>query len=381
VIEGSLAVAGFLFLVVPPYASSIWALYSSEPLIPFLAKQHIHLPSLGFSPQVITIPIGFGLLCLVAWALLSRDRGHYAGSPSTPPLYVAIKQLKSLLAEGDQMANMFQVPGAPKPTLAQVVNWKERVNQCAEQHTLTERLDPSDIKKFNQKWNEMDVLRIESLLHDVGYFDNLAESARPTFRFIWGYVKRLEELIATVERAPSDHTLLMIETSEKLFAMLEERLEVRRQQRLQSREVGPKVVPPRQTAEERHEAEARVSYEETTQIIDIFKDAPRVKVAVTSISSQAGEEFKPVMERAGWLCDAFIKAGVNATISLWGNLGAIPDGTSIWWVKNHQNNDMAERIVRAAKIKGLHPKEVVRPVSAGECEVELMIGRNPTRLS
>jgi hypothetical protein len=128
--------------------------------------------------------------------------------------------------------------------------------------------------------------------------------------------------------------------------------------------------------------EVRVSYEETTQIIDIFKAAPPVKVAVTSLGVQAGEEFRPVMERAAWFREALKEAGVNATGgAVWGTLGSVPDGTSIWWIKNHQNNDMVNRIIRAAKIKGLHPHPVDRSVSAGECEIELMIGRNPTRPS
>jgi hypothetical protein len=37
----------------------------------------------------------------------------------------------------------------------------------------------------------------------------------------------------------------------------------------------------------------RVTYEETGQIIDIFRDAPRVKVAITSLSAKAGEELEP----------------------------------------------------------------------------------------
>jgi hypothetical protein len=84
------------------------------------------------------------------------------------------------------------------------------------------------------------------------------------------------------------------------------------------------------------------------------------------------------MERAGWFCKALQDAGVNATASFWETLGSLPDGTKIWWKKTVQNNDMVERIIKAAAIKGLHPIEVQRPVSAGDCEIELMIGRNRT---
>jgi hypothetical protein len=124
----------------------------------------------------------------------------------------------------------------------------------------------------------------------------------------------------------------------------------------------------------------RVTYEETDQMIEIFKDAPKVGIAITSLSSRAGEEFRTVTERAGWLHQAFNRAGVNATLSLWETLGSVPDGVKIWWVKNAINNDMVARVISAAEIKGLHPLEVQRPVSAGDCQIELMIGRDPTQL-
>ena len=125
--------------------------------------------------------------------------------------------------------------------------------------------------------------------------------------------------------------------------------------------------------------DARVSWEETNKIIAIFRNAPPVKVAVTSLSALDADEFRDVMERAGWLREAFVKAGVDAPLTLWKTLGNIPDGTSICWVKNAQNNEMAARVIQAASVKGLRAVEVDRPSSAGDCEVELMIGRDPTR--
>ena len=123
----------------------------------------------------------------------------------------------------------------------------------------------------------------------------------------------------------------------------------------------------------------RVSYEETEQMIEVFEDAPKIKLHITSLNWKACEDGQEIMERAGWICEAFRKGGINVELSLWETLGSIPNGTSIWWVKNDSNNDMVDRIIRAIAIKGLHPVEVRRPVSAGDCEIELMIGRNPMR--
>jgi hypothetical protein len=79
--------------------------------------------------------------------------------------------------------------------------------------------------------------------------------------------------------------------------------------------------------------DTRVTYEETSQIIEIFKNAPRVKVVVTSLSVRAGEEFRAVMEQAAWFCKALQDPGVNVESRFWETLGSLPDGTNIWWRK------------------------------------------------
>jgi hypothetical protein len=125
----------------------------------------------------------------------------------------------------------------------------------------------------------------------------------------------------------------------------------------------------------------RVSYEETNRIIEIFKNSPTIKVAVTALGSGAGPGSEIVRDRAGWFHSALMKAGVDAKLSLWEHAGAVPEGTSIWWIKSPVNDLMAKLLVEAAHIKGLHPREVARPVSAGDCPVEIMIGHNPMRRS
>lgn len=120
----------------------------------------------------------------------------------------------------------------------------------------------------------------------------------------------------------------------------------------------------------------KISYEETAQIIDIFKNAPPVKVAITTLTSLKSEQFRPILECAAWLNEAFQKAGVVTRFTAWENQENVPAGTNIFWVKNPINNEMVRRILKAAEIKGLYPREVSRPVSK-DCDVELMIGLNP----
>jgi hypothetical protein len=120
----------------------------------------------------------------------------------------------------------------------------------------------------------------------------------------------------------------------------------------------------------------RVDYDEKTRIIEIFKNAPRVKVAISTLSAREGEKARPALESAAWLKEALLEAGVVIEFTPYGNPETVPEGTSIFWNKNAANNEMAARIIKAAEIKGLHPREVTRPVSK-KCEIELMIGLNP----
>ena len=120
----------------------------------------------------------------------------------------------------------------------------------------------------------------------------------------------------------------------------------------------------------------RVTREEQDQIDEIFKNAPRTKIAVSSLSAKEGEEARPALEAAGWLKDALEKAGVEIAFTAYGNPEMLYEGATICWIKNAQNNEMVSRILKAAEIKCLHPREVSRPASK-KCEIELMIGLNP----
>ncbi len=121
---------------------------------------------------------------------------------------------------------------------------------------------------------------------------------------------------------------------------------------------------------------SKITYEETSQIIEILRGAPAVRVSVTSLSSRAGEGFRIVMECAGWLNQAFQEAGVETQLSLWEQVGHVPDGTNIFWMRNAENDEMVRRIIKAAEVVALHPHVAPRPVTKGST-IELMIGNNP----
>jgi hypothetical protein len=155
-----------------------------------------------------------------------------AGRLEPQPVFKAIDQLKALLGEGDQLATRFQIPSAPKPSFNEVQDWQARVIACAQQNALVGRVEPPDRKKLSEEWHQDDLLRIEALLQDYGCLENVDNTGRVTFRSIWGGVKRLEELIAVIEKpAENNSSLVMVQTQEKIAAELERLTDLRRSER------------------------------------------------------------------------------------------------------------------------------------------------------
>lgn len=122
--------------------------------------------------------------------------------PESQEIFVAVDQLKALLADGTAMETAFQIPNKPNPKHSAVHNWIDRVNECARQKALAGIVGLKEVKRLNTPWHLHDVRRVESLLEQVGYFDGVDDVGRLTFRTIWGHIKRLEELIDLIEGAP-----------------------------------------------------------------------------------------------------------------------------------------------------------------------------------
>jgi hypothetical protein len=58
-------VVSFAVLTAPQWVASVWALFSSEPLVPWFFRHHI--PRLAFSPWFITAPLGLLMFAIVIW--------------------------------------------------------------------------------------------------------------------------------------------------------------------------------------------------------------------------------------------------------------------------------------------------------------------------
>jgi len=175
------AVASFLFIFLPQWAASAWALLSNEPLAVWVARQHF--PNFPFSPLWITGPIGTVLLIMILLSIRSDKckAEPVTVSPIDPQAAVAIDELKALLIEGERLVSRFQIDSV-KPTFPEVEQWRQRARDRARQNLLTNFVGPKDFAKFDTAWDEGELLRGLAVL-----------------KHLCGAVNRLKALISKIE--------------------------------------------------------------------------------------------------------------------------------------------------------------------------------------
>jgi len=175
------AAASFLFIFLPQWAASAWALLSNEPLAVWVARQHF--PNFPLSPLWITGPIGTVLLIMI-WQSIRSDKCKaepVTVSPIDPQAAVAIDELKALLIEGERLVSRFQIDSV-KPTFPEVEQWRQRARDRARQNLLTNFVGPKDFAKFDTAWDEGELLKGLAVL-----------------KHLCGAVNRLKALISKIE--------------------------------------------------------------------------------------------------------------------------------------------------------------------------------------
>jgi hypothetical protein len=175
------AAASFLFILLPLWAASAWALFSNEPLAVWVARQHF--PNFPFSPLWITGPIGTVLLIMILLSIRrdKRKAEPVTVSPIDPQAAVAIDELKALLIEGERLVSRVQLDSV-KPTLPEVEEWRQKVRDRARQNVLTNCVGPKDLAQFDTAWDEGELLRGFAVL-----------------KHLCGAVNRLKALISKIE--------------------------------------------------------------------------------------------------------------------------------------------------------------------------------------
>src|SRR6266700_6674703 len=164
----SAAAASFLFIFLPQWATSAWALFSNEPLADWVARQHF--PNFPFSPLWITGPIGTVLLIMILLSIRSDKRKAEPGQsdkrraePVTvsrkdpQPAVVAVGKLNELLNEGERLVSRFQLDSV-KPTFSEVEEWRQKAHARARQNMLVNFVGPKDLATFDTAWGEAEDL-------------------------------------------------------------------------------------------------------------------------------------------------------------------------------------------------------------------------------
>ncbi len=204
----SAAAASFLFIFLPQWATSAWALFSNEPLAVWVARQHF--PNFPFSPLWITGPIGTVLLIMILLPIRSDKKAEPGRSdkrraePVTvsrkdpQPAAVAKDELNALLNEGERLLSRFQIDSV-KPTFPEVEEWRQKVNDRARNNVLANFVGPKDLAKFDTPWDEGELLRISAKVADHGCLDANDLVGLAVLKHLCGAVDRLKKLMAKID--------------------------------------------------------------------------------------------------------------------------------------------------------------------------------------
>jgi hypothetical protein len=193
------AAASFLFIFLPQWATSAWALFSNEPLAVWVARQHV--PNFPFSPLWITGPVGTVLLIMILLSIRSDKRRAEPVTVSRKdpqPAAVAKDELNALLNEGERLLSRFQIDSV-KPTFPEVEEWRQKANDRARNNVLANFVGPKDLAKFDTAWDEGELLRISAKVADHGCLDANDLVGLAVLKHLCWAVDRLKKLIAKIE--------------------------------------------------------------------------------------------------------------------------------------------------------------------------------------
>jgi hypothetical protein len=115
------------------------------------------------------------------------------------PIFVAIDELRILFHQGEALANKFEIPEWEKPTFGQCVAWDDEVTACARQQVFSEIIRPDDMARFRTDWDNAACRNAEARLDSLELLKNVDGVGRAVYRYVWGRVKRLEELLAKID--------------------------------------------------------------------------------------------------------------------------------------------------------------------------------------
>lgn len=258
----------------------------------------------GWKPTIVTVAWSVTGLAAIAWYRVGRSEGP--NKPGRRPLFLAIDQLKVLLREGKTMEFRFEQVGV-KPTFGKVVEWNERVLACAQQSALEPKIDTPDITRLRTPWNDAECRKAEAVLDQYHRLDGMNETGRSVYRYLFGSVKRLEELLSNIEGGTSwepqpaqtlvapiiDSPTWLDHIERKVIGYSEENLE---QERL------------------REGASKKVRQEILEKAADLLNETPRQFVAEFNALPLAGAHRLESNRDLVWICNKLSDGGHQNTL-------------------------------------------------------------------
>lgn len=135
------------------------------------------------------------------------------GSPRTwiPWLWTTkLERLRAILGRGKTMEVIFQFPEEPKATFEECVAWDKEATDLAKRLVDAGIVQHADFIRFTESWNEAGCRNAESRLDVYGCLDNVDGVGRATYRYLFGRVKRLQELIDKIDGKAPEHGPLIV---------------------------------------------------------------------------------------------------------------------------------------------------------------------------
>lgn len=135
------------------------------------------------------------------------------GSPRSwvPWLWTTkLERLRAVLNRGKTIVNIFQFPDETKATFPECAAWDKEATDLAKRLADAGTVQHADFIRFTDRWNEAGCRNAESRLDVYGCLANVDGVGRATYRYIFGRVKRLQELIDKIDGKAPEHGPLIV---------------------------------------------------------------------------------------------------------------------------------------------------------------------------
>jgi hypothetical protein len=115
-----------------------------------------------------------------------------------------------VLGRGKSLEVVFQFSDRPKPQFQECVTWNDEATTRANGLVDAGIVQHTDFIRFTENWNEAGCRNAERRLDEHGCLDNVDDSGRVTYRYIFGRLKRLQELINKIDGKAPEHGPLIV---------------------------------------------------------------------------------------------------------------------------------------------------------------------------